>query len=159
MQETNHPTITSLPPSHTSTPPLAPIQGISTQASANDVVDTLSSPSAPFLVHSTRPLPAPSACSSPINPTAKAYPHKFDVHAMGSIDVVDKSDDPIDPQLNLDYTRVMIEYNNDIDDFLKFSASNSNENKKKKNKKKKKKKTSDPASIPDNPDNPVLFYV
>ncbi|POV96378.1 hypothetical protein PSHT_10214 [Puccinia striiformis] len=104
MQETNHPTITSLPPSHTSTPPLAPIQGISTQASANDVVDTLSSPSAPFLVHSTRPLPAPSACSSPINPTAKAYPHKFDVHAMGSIDVVDKSDDPIDPQLNLDYT-------------------------------------------------------
>ena len=78
---------------------------------------------------------------------------------MGSIDVVDKSDDPIDPQLNLDYTRVMIEYNNDIDDFLKFSASNSNENKKKKNKKKKKKKTSDPASIPDNPDNPVLFYV
>ncbi|KAI7947889.1 hypothetical protein MJO28_009797 [Puccinia striiformis f. sp. tritici] len=144
------------PSSHTSTPPLGPLQDNLAQALISNIGDTLSTPSAPSLVYAPRPLPALSGCSSQIYATAQPFLENLDVDAMGSIDVVDESDGSVDPQLTLEYSRVMLEYNNDMDDFLKLSASHEIENKKKKKKKKKKKTPDHPTSISDNP---VLFYV
>ncbi|KAI7948287.1 hypothetical protein MJO29_009952 [Puccinia striiformis f. sp. tritici] len=82
----------------------------------------------------------------------KDFPGYYDEAELVSITVLDESEDSVDAQLAQDSSWVMLEFNNDMDDYLKLSALT--EIKKKKKKKKKKKDTPTSTS-----DNPVLFYV
>ncbi|POW06883.1 hypothetical protein PSHT_10167 [Puccinia striiformis] len=176
-----HKTDCSSPPSRTSAPPLAPMRGNPTEVSAIVIVDTLFTHSAPSPVHSTRPLPAPSTCSLPIDPATKAYPHEFDVAEMGAITIREYSDTSTDflgsitivehnstslaPNLAPDFSQSALDHYNEIDNYLELA--NADETERKQKKKKKKKKKADPTSTLDNPvsdptstpENPVLFYV
>ncbi|KAI9609112.1 hypothetical protein KEM48_003032 [Puccinia striiformis f. sp. tritici PST-130] len=133
------------------------MRGNPTEVSAIVIVDTLFTHSAPSPVHSTRPLPAPSTCSLPIDPATKAYPHEFDVAEMGAITIREYSDTSTDflgsitivehnstslaPNLAPDFSQSALDHYNEIDNYLELANADETERKQKKKRRKRKRPT------------------